>query len=104
MSENTEMLSDLEQPTCEAENNDEYESIDAPDGGVYLTKYKGNDEDVVIPAQWKGRPVVGLRGAFKGKTNIKSITIPDSITSISIESFSGCSELTSVTISESGKN
>lgn len=39
--------------------------------------------------------------AFGGKTNIQSVELPDSITSIGFYSFAGCSSLTSVTIGNS---
>ena len=39
--------------------------------------------------------------AFNGCTNLTSINIPDSVTSISINVFQGCSSLTSITIPDS---
>ena len=53
--------------------------------------------NVVIPATYKGRPVVGVRSFAQCKT-LKSITIPDSVTSIGAWAFSECYSLTSITI------
>ena len=59
-----------------------------------LKKYNGNSSDVVIP------DVVTRIGweAFSGCTGLTSITIPDSVTTIGWEAFSGCTGLTSITI------
>jgi len=40
-------------------------------------------------------------GTFRNCTNLTSITIPDSVTSIGAEAFSGCTSLTSITIPDS---
>ncbi len=40
-------------------------------------------------------------GAFSGCSELTSVTIPNSVTSIEISAFSGCSGLTSVTIPNS---
>jgi hypothetical protein len=39
--------------------------------------------------------------AFSGRSDIKSIKIPDSVTSIGVESFKGCTGLTSIKIPDS---
>ena len=74
-----------------------------PDGtyGVQMgtTQYL---EEIEIPNFYKKAPVTQiLGGAFSGATNLKSITIPSSVTSIGERAFSGCIGLTSVTIPSS---
>ncbi len=81
--------------------SDEYESVAMDNGGVRLTEYKGNAENVVVPARWKGRPVVELRRTFLKNKRVKSVTIPDSVTSIGDYAFYGCSSLTAITIPDS---
>jgi len=46
---------------------------------------------------WDGY-VVGYTGGFANYTNMTGITIPNSVTSIGYEAFSGCTGLTSVTL------
>ncbi len=57
------------------------------------------DIDIVIPDFYEGLPVreIGF-GAFQLEKNFRSIDIPDSVTSIGILAFCGCSSLTSIEI------
>ncbi|MBE6752772.1 MAG: leucine-rich repeat domain-containing protein [Ruminococcaceae bacterium] len=82
-------------------SEDEYEAKITADGGVILTRYKGNAENVVIPAVWEGRPVVGLLETFNGNDEIKSVVIPDSVTAIGGHTFFDCGSLVYVTIPDS---
>ncbi len=55
------------------------------------------DENVVIPAYWNGKAVVDLAyEAFAYKTFIKTITIPETITTCNIGVFNGCTNLNTV--------
>ena len=66
---------------------------------VSVTGYNGNADNVVIPKTYRGIPVKIIEDrAFSFQTRIKSVTIPDSVTSIGQEAFVGCTGLTSVTI------
>ncbi|MBA8790061.1 leucine-rich repeat protein [Clostridium saccharobutylicum] len=60
---------------------------------------------VVIPREIGGVEIKGIGGkAFKICTNIKSITIPDSVTNIEDWTFSDCYKLESITIPDSVTN
>ena len=61
-----------------------------------LKKYTGRGGDVVIP---DGVTSIS-REAFSGCSSLTSITIPESVTSIDYGAFSDCRSLTSVTIPE----
>ena len=64
-----------------------------------VTGYNGNADNVVIPKTYRGIPVKIIKDhAFRYQTRLKSITLPDSVTSIGNSAFYGCSGLTSITI------
>ena len=73
------------------------------DDGTYAvaagtTKYLS---DIVIPASYQGKPVTEIAEYGFEQHNLKSITIPDSVTSIGSYAFYDCDALTSVTIGNS---
>lgn len=57
-----------------------------------------------LPISYRGTTVTAIgEGAFKGRTDIKTITIPDTYTQIGKEAFSGCSNLETLTVPEKCK-
>ncbi|MDR0472753.1 MAG: leucine-rich repeat domain-containing protein [Treponema sp.] len=66
--------------------------------GVEITGYKGDRFEVRIPPHIQGLPVTSIGNNAFAEKNIISITIPNSVTSIGDEAFSGCSSLASVNI------
>ncbi|MDB4797200.1 leucine-rich repeat protein [bacterium] len=57
---------------------------------------------VVIPSAYEGKPVTSIgKSAFSGCVNLTSVTIPDSVSSIQPFAFEYCGSLTSVTIPDS---
>lgn len=68
----------------------------------WIREYRGKEKDVVIPEKIDGRTVVGiLEYAFSSCSNITSIVLPNSVTSIGGNSFEGCDSLTNITIPNS---
>lgn len=66
----------------------------------WIREYRGKEKDVVIPDKIDGRTVVGiLEYAFSSCSNIISIVLPNSVTSIGYSAFCGCSSLKSIVIS-----
>lgn len=55
--------------------------------------------EIQIPNTCKDLPVVAIKeSGFAGCSNITSVTIPDSVTSIGISAFSGCTKLENISI------
>ena len=65
-----------------------------------LVGYLGNATKLTLPADYKCENYVIDIEAFKGNKTIKSIVIPNSVTSIGEEAFSGCTGLEKVCIND----
>ena len=66
---------------------------------IYIARYLGTDENVVIPDKIDGKPVTYIaESAFANNKKIKSIVLPKEIFSVDSNAFQGCSSLESVTI------
>ena len=73
---------------------------------IGLNDYGKTLIDIEIPSEYHGKTVTGIaprgnEGAFLNCTNIESVVIPSSVTSIGGYSFSGCTNLTSIDIPSS---
>ena len=66
-----------------------------------ITKYTGSVAYLTIPDELDGYPVIGIGNeVFKGNTSLRSVVIPDSITTIGDNSFNGCTNLETVILSK----
>ncbi len=77
---------------------------------VYIQKYLGSDERVVIPSHIDGLPVVSLKGVvgeksgftyieegvFQGNTTVKEVVLPATLKAIGSSAFEACTGLTAV--------
>ncbi len=62
------------------------------------------DRDLVIPSVYGGRTVVSINDeVFEENDNLRTITIPNTITSIGKHAFSGCSNLETVIFAENSQ-
>ncbi|MCM1556692.1 MAG: leucine-rich repeat domain-containing protein [Anaeroplasma bactoclasticum] len=58
-----------------------------------------NPESIVIPQKYKNKDVIAIKGyAFYNCTNLKNITLPNTIKNIGEGAFSGCINLTSINL------
>ena len=68
-------------------------SVTSDPTAVYLISWQGNDADLVLPDTIGGAPLTQIQaGAFSGKDQLKTIVIPDSVTTIATDAFAECSE------------
>ena len=80
----------------------QYEMDYYNEGSIIITGYNGSETDLVIPGSIDGYTVTGIGyWAFSENYKLKSIVIPDSVTSIYDSAFASCINLTSVTIPNS---
>ncbi len=78
--------------------------LETIDGVTYLIKedsaeavfYDGSVADVVMPETVQGKPLRKVHSIFKNSTAVTSVSIPDSVKTLSKELFYGCSNLVSV--------
>ena len=71
------------------------------DGKAYITGFTGDDESIVIPSEIDGFEVVGIaERAFEGY-KMKSVIISNGVQKIDWFAFYGCSNLVSITIPSS---
>ena len=72
-----------------------FEFIPPDNTAVIVTNYKYNGAaaDVTIPSRYQGKPVTTIGHAAFFNSAVTSVTIPDSVTSISDEAFINCSQI-----------
>ena len=67
---------------------------------LMVTKYSGTAKDIIVPAEYDGKPVTAIgEDAFRDAV-ITSVEIPSSIKSIGKRAFDGCMSLASVKLPE----
>jgi hypothetical protein len=67
---------------------------------AFITLYRGKETKVVIPATILGKPVCGLGGggAFKDRSDLVSVSIPDTVRFIAAMTFYDCQKLESIAL------
>ena len=81
---------------------DDWKIYISEEGNISIKDYKGSSENVVIPDNFDGFPVVSIgEKAFLNKGSLVSVTIPDSVTYIGYSAFNSCPKLKSVVIGKS---
>ena len=68
---------------------------------VSITGYTGDEKDIVVPSEIAGLPVNEIGSSAFKNSNIESIIIPESVTAINSNAFSGASKIVSVQLPQS---
>lgn len=87
----------------------QYAILAQSNGTCIITKYDGDDENVVIPQTIDGYRVVEIgEGVFRRNAAIRSVVVPDGVVDIDDQAFSVCTALETVslpdTLSRIGSN
>lgn len=82
-----------------------YASLTASPEECIIIEYDGKEKDVVIPSTMPYSPqplvVTGLKSMLFQNMDITSVSLPDTLTDIGQNAFSGCTQLQEVTIPDS---
>ncbi len=70
-------------------------------GGITITKYTGNDTEVMIPESIDGQRVICIGESAFAFSNVKSVVIPDGVWKIDWFAFQACTQLVEITIPSS---
>lgn len=73
------------------------------ENGIILTKYTGQNKNIIIPDKIDGMKVVSLSGTFHGNSTVENVIIPEGVEEIDYMAFWHCINLTSVELPESVK-
>ena len=72
------------------------------DGTAEISRYKGKDTEIVVPAETAGYKITAIGiGAFYDHEELTSVTLPDTLRVIKREAFNSCTNLTTVNIPDS---
>ena len=94
----------VEDAAKDAANEQLFDFEFTPDNTAVIVtnyKYNGAAADVTIPSRYQGKPVTTIGHAAFFNSAVTSVTIPDSVTSISDEAFINCPKLTNISIPNS---
>ena len=82
----------------EANPASDFEYLDNGEGRIYILRYIGEEQNVIIPSKIDNKPVVNIDEAFLYNHDVVSVEIPDTITELGNSTFSGCHSLTTVVL------
>ena len=91
----------LDEPSILETTDNGYIFAYVSDSEIYLVDYVGNETEITLPDGYKGKNYKINQYSFRGRNDITSVTIPNSVTSIGEEAFMGCDSITSITIPNS---
>ncbi len=80
----------------------DFEYIKVQTNKIQIKKYIGSSENVIIPEEIDGLPVIELSGGdvFSDNHKVKYVKIPSTVTTISSKAFNLCDELINIDVDE----
>ena len=76
-------------------------SVDEDNESATIISYTGTEKNLTIPEELGGYPVNTISGgAFAGNETIESVVLPETVHSIGISAFEGCTSLSEVNFSK----
>ena len=94
----TQTTNTTEEPDENASPISDFEYKVNEDNGITITKYIGDDENVVIPSKIDGRNVTEIGDMSFMHLDIVSVKIPNTVTVVSAGAFSACKDLSNVVL------
>jgi|GEM_PF-3191799 len=94
----------------EKEKGDQWDTQENWDGSYSITKYLGNDKNVIIPAKLNGKEISRIKGSmgslkisifFPDRNQVQSVIIEDGIKEIGDRAFLECKSLKTIKIPKS---
>ena len=77
--------------------DDDFTYEELEDGGLRIVEYHGTDDTVTISSSKDGKDIIEIgNGAFKGCTELESISIGSKTKSLGVSCFEGCTKLEDV--------
>lgn len=77
-------------------NLDDY-TFSAQGDGYYISKYTGTDENILLPAEYEGKPVTGISAyVFQKNTTLQTVYFSEQITEVGNYAFESATALTDV--------
>ena len=105
-------LSGSATPAAEGAESKEYATNDFTytldqSGNAEITGYHGKDRDLTVPSEIDGHPVTSIgrwalgvnQWGFRGSSSLTSVSLPDSLVSMSGNPFAGLSDLSVINVS-----
>ena len=86
----------------DAISKEEWGLVKNYDDSYSVSKYVGNDADIIVPNQIDGKMITAISNcAFQGNPNVVNLTVAEGISNIGSNTFENCKNLTTVNLPES---
>ena len=84
-----------------ANSESDFTTENSSDGGIIIVGYSGTSSTVNIPEKLYDQPVVEIRSLGEKNALVKSVSIPNTVNTITRDAFRDYTNLTTVTMTDS---